>query len=63
MATLYGYEVQKTNDHFVGLAEDALKRLSDSVFPGAVAVNTFPILRYLPSWMPGADFQRFAAGE
>ncbi|KAF7346399.1 O-methylsterigmatocystin oxidoreductase [Mycena sanguinolenta] len=37
------------------------KKLSDSVFPGAAAVNTFPILRYLPSWMPGAGFQRFAA--
>ncbi|KAF7374524.1 Cytochrome p450 [Mycena sanguinolenta] len=61
MATVYGYEVQQTNDHFVGLAEDAVKRLSDFFSPGAVAVNTFPILRYLPSWMPGADFQRFAA--
>ncbi|KAF7374531.1 O-methylsterigmatocystin oxidoreductase [Mycena sanguinolenta] len=61
MAAVYGYEVQPTNDHFVGLAEDAMKRVSDSVFPGAMAVNTFPILRYLPSWMPGADFKRFAA--
>ncbi|KAF7374570.1 O-methylsterigmatocystin oxidoreductase [Mycena sanguinolenta] len=61
MATVYGYEVRPTNDYFVGLAEDAIKRLSDSFFPGAVAVNTFPILRYLPSWMPGAGFQRFAA--
>ncbi|KAF7374571.1 O-methylsterigmatocystin oxidoreductase [Mycena sanguinolenta] len=61
MATVYGYEVRPTDDHFVGLAEDATKRLSDSVFPGAVAVNTFPILRYLPSWMPGANFQRLAA--
>ncbi|KAF7374545.1 O-methylsterigmatocystin oxidoreductase [Mycena sanguinolenta] len=60
MATVYGYEVQPTNDHFVGISEDAMKRLSDSVFPGAVVVNTFPILRYLPSWIPGAGFQRFA---
>ncbi|KAF7346265.1 O-methylsterigmatocystin oxidoreductase [Mycena sanguinolenta] len=61
MATVYGYEVQPTNDHFVALSENAMKKLSDSFFPGAVAVNTFPILRYLPSWMPGAGFQRFAA--
>ncbi|KAF7374550.1 O-methylsterigmatocystin oxidoreductase [Mycena sanguinolenta] len=61
MAIVYGYEVQPANDHFVGLSEAAVKRLSDSFFPGAVAVNTFPILRYLPSWMPGADFQRYAA--
>ncbi|KAJ6466256.1 cytochrome P450 [Mycena sanguinolenta] len=61
MATVYGYEVQSTNDHFVALSENATKKLSDSVFPGAVAVDTFPNLRYLPSWMPGAGFQRFAA--
>ncbi|KAF7374521.1 O-methylsterigmatocystin oxidoreductase [Mycena sanguinolenta] len=35
MATLYGYEVQPTNDHFVTLSEDAVKRFSDSFFPGA----------------------------
>ncbi|KAF7346270.1 Cytochrome p450 [Mycena sanguinolenta] len=61
MATVYGYEVQPTNDHFVALSENAMKKLSASVFPGSVAVNTFPFLRYLPSWMPGAGFQRFAA--
>ncbi|KAF7357550.1 O-methylsterigmatocystin oxidoreductase [Mycena sanguinolenta] len=61
MATVYGYDVQPTNDHFVALSESATKKLSDAIFPGAVAVDTFPILRYLPSWMPGAGFQRFAA--
>ncbi|KAF7346390.1 O-methylsterigmatocystin oxidoreductase [Mycena sanguinolenta] len=63
MVTVYGYEVQSSNDRFVALSENAAKKLSDSSFPGAVAVNTFPILRYLPSWMPGAGFQRFAAGK
>ncbi|KAJ6508727.1 cytochrome P450 [Mycena sanguinolenta] len=61
MATLYGYDVQPQNDHFVALSENAVQKLSQAVFPGAVAVNTFPILRYLPSWIPGAGFQRFAA--
>ncbi|KAF7357538.1 O-methylsterigmatocystin oxidoreductase [Mycena sanguinolenta] len=61
MATVYGYEVQPTNDHFVTLSESAVKKLSDAIFPGAVAVDTFPILRYLPSWMPGAGFQQYAA--
>ena len=63
MSTIYGYDVKPSNDRFVALSENAVKKLSDSFFPGAVAVNTFPILRYLPSWMPGAGFQRFAAGE
>ncbi|KAJ6466262.1 cytochrome P450 [Mycena sanguinolenta] len=61
MATVYGYDVHPTNDHFVALSESAVAKLSESIFPGAVAVDTFPVLRYLPSWMPGAGFQRFAA--
>ncbi|KAJ6576429.1 cytochrome P450 [Mycena vulgaris] len=61
MSTIYGYEVTPSNDRFVTLSENAVDKLTESVFPGAVAVNTFPILRHLPSWMPGAGFQRFAA--
>ncbi|KAJ7688801.1 cytochrome P450 [Mycena olivaceomarginata] len=61
MATVYGYDVKPSNDRFVALSENAVQKLSESFFPGAAAVNTFPILRYLPSWMPGAGFQRFAA--
>ncbi|KAF7374350.1 Cytochrome p450 [Mycena sanguinolenta] len=61
MSTVYGYDVKPINDHFVDLAETAVKPLNNSVLPGAAAVNVFPILRYLPSWMPGAGFQRTAA--
>ncbi|KAF7365164.1 Cytochrome p450 [Mycena venus] len=61
MSTVYGYEVKPSNDRFVGLAESAVKKVTESVFPGAVAVNAFPILRHLPSWIPGAGFQRFPA--
>jgi len=63
MSTIYGYEVKPSNDRFVIISENAVKKLTESFFPGAVAVNTFPILRYLPYWMPGAGFQRFAAGQ
>jgi hypothetical protein len=62
MSIVYGYDVQPYNDRFVTLSENAVKKLTESVFPGAMVVNTFPILRYLPSWFPGAGFQRFAAG-
>ncbi|KAJ7259562.1 cytochrome P450 [Mycena haematopus] len=61
MATVYGYEVQPSNDHFVALSENAVKKIAESFFPGAASVNTFPILRYLPSWAPGAGFKQFAA--
>ncbi|KAJ7928088.1 cytochrome P450 [Mycena leptocephala] len=60
MATIYGYDIKPTHDRFVDLAEDAVKKLSDSVFPGAFAVNTFPFLRHLPSWFPGCSFHQYA---
>ncbi|KAJ6605697.1 cytochrome P450 [Mycena sp. CBHHK59/15] len=61
MSTVYGYDVEPMNDHFVTLSERAVKKLGESVFPGAAAVNAFPILRHLPGWLPGCGFQRFAA--
>ncbi|KAF7362823.1 O-methylsterigmatocystin oxidoreductase [Mycena venus] len=60
MSTVYGYEVEPSNDRFVTICDAAVRKLADSFFPGAVAVNAIPILRHLPSWMPGAGFQRFA---
>jgi hypothetical protein len=63
MSIVYGYDVQPYNDRFVTISENAVKKMAESLFPGAMAVNTFPILRYLPSWFPGAGFQHFAAGE
>ncbi|KAJ7837671.1 cytochrome P450 [Mycena olivaceomarginata] len=61
MSAVYGYEVEPSNDRFVTICDAAVRKLADSFFPGAVAVNVIPILRHLPSWMPGAGFQRFAA--
>ncbi|KAJ6525316.1 cytochrome P450 [Mycena vulgaris] len=60
MATIYGYDIKPTHDRFVDLAEEAVKMLGDSVFPGAFLVNTLPFLRHLPSWFPGCGFQRYA---
>ncbi|KAJ7212055.1 cytochrome P450 [Mycena pura] len=61
MSTVYAYDVKPINDRFVTLAENAVDKLSESIFPGATAVNTFPFLRHLPGWLPGCGFQRFAA--
>ncbi|KAJ7459914.1 cytochrome P450 [Mycena latifolia] len=61
MDTVYGYQVEPTDDYFVTLSENALKKLTHSTLPGAAAVNTIPILRYFPGWFPGCGFQRIAA--
>jgi len=60
MSTVYGYDIAPANDRFVFIAEAAIAQLGAAIFPGAVAVNAFPLLRYLPRWMPGCGFKRFA---
>ncbi|KAJ7672747.1 cytochrome P450 [Mycena rosella] len=61
MATMYGYQIEPIEDHFVTLSEEAVKMLTDTFLPGAAAVNAFPFLRHLPGWLPGCGFQYFAA--
>ncbi|KAJ7069771.1 cytochrome P450 [Mycena amicta] len=61
LSTVYGYDIEPMNDSFVTLAENAVQKLGESVFPGAVAVNMFPWLRHLPGWLPGCGFQQFCA--
>jgi hypothetical protein len=62
MATVYGYRVKGSDDYFVTLSEQAVKKLSDSILPGASPVNTLPFLRHFPGWFPGCGFQYAAAG-
>ncbi|KAK7048439.1 O-methylsterigmatocystin oxidoreductase [Favolaschia claudopus] len=59
MAIVYGYDVKPKDDPFVDLAEDAVERFAQSFLPD-VWVNSFPFLRYFPSWFPGCGFHRFA---
>lgn len=60
MSIMYGYDVAPIGDHFVGLAERAVGRLSASTPPDASLFCSFPILRYLPLWFPGTQFKQFA---
>ncbi|KAF7364088.1 Cytochrome P450 [Mycena sanguinolenta] len=46
MSIAYGIQVTSSDDPYVSLA---------------VKANTFPILKYVPSWFPGAGFKRQAA--
>ncbi|OJA14058.1 hypothetical protein AZE42_05223 [Rhizopogon vesiculosus] len=57
---LHGYDVQEGNDPLVELTDKAMAQFSEVTTPGAYLVNTIPILKYLPSWFPGASFQKTA---
>ncbi|KAF8989897.1 cytochrome P450 [Cyathus striatus] len=56
----YGIQIKNENDPIVVLAKKVMDSLSDLTVPTRYVVNSIPILRVIPSWMPGADFQRIA---
>lgn len=56
----HGYEVKEANDHLVNLAERAVDVFSQATAPGAFLVDSVPILKYVPEWVPGAGFKRKA---
>ncbi|KAJ6448362.1 cytochrome P450 [Mycena sanguinolenta] len=61
MSIAYGIQVTSSDDPYVGLAVKAVHSFAVATVPGLYLVNTFPILKYVPSWFPGAGFKRQAA--
>ncbi|KAJ6585742.1 cytochrome P450 [Mycena capillaripes] len=57
----YGYKIKEQGgDPLVDLADKALGEFSEITRPGAFLVDVIPILKYVPSWFPGAGFKRLA---
>ena len=61
MDIAYGIKVQESGDRYISLAEEVLKGGEEASIPGAFLVDFLPILAYVPSWFPGAGFQKKAA--
>ena len=61
MDIVYGIKVQESDDQYIALAEEILDATVEVSIPGAFWVDLFPILAYVPSWFPGAGFQKKAA--
>ncbi|KAJ6574328.1 cytochrome P450 [Mycena capillaripes] len=60
MSVAYGIDVLPSEDPYVSLACEAVKTLSNAGVPGKYLVDSLPILKYVPSWLPGASFKRDA---
>ncbi|RDB15644.1 O-methylsterigmatocystin oxidoreductase [Hypsizygus marmoreus] len=60
MKIAYGYTINEDDDHFVALAEESMRVGSLAGAPGFWLVDSFPILRFLPDWFPGAGFKKQA---
>lgn len=58
MRISYGIDVDKEKIPYLTIAEDAMQTFSEAFVPGKYLVETFPLMRFLPSWFPGAKFKR-----
>ena len=61
MKISYGIDVQESKDPYILVAEEAMKGITEAGVPGAFWVDVFSVLKYVPSWFPGAGFQKKAA--
>ncbi|KAM5539713.1 hypothetical protein V8D89_006526 [Ganoderma adspersum] len=61
MRVTYGMSPKDRHDDALALAMKGVKIMSQALVPGKYLVESFPILRHIPSWFPGARFQREAA--
>ncbi|KAJ8698822.1 hypothetical protein PTI98_005489 [Pleurotus ostreatus] len=60
ISVVYGFDVKPENDPNITRAEKALEQLNESAISGNFLVDILPVLRYVPSWMPGAGFKSYA---
>ncbi|KAF8960140.1 cytochrome P450 [Flammula alnicola] len=56
----YGINVQPRNDPYIMTAQEGVHPIFEAAKPGAFLVDQFPILKYVPEWVPGAGFKRKA---
>lgn len=56
----YGMDIEDLDDEYVTLAQTAMEGLGKGHIPGAHWVEYFPIMKRIPSWVPGAKFQKLA---
>ncbi|TEB31969.1 cytochrome P450 [Coprinellus micaceus] len=60
LSIAYGIRTQQENDLYIKTAEDAVHSIAATAVPGAFLVDSIPLLRYVPAWLPGASFRRKA---
>ncbi|KAJ2918168.1 hypothetical protein MD484_g2258, partial [Candolleomyces efflorescens] len=61
MRAAYGFDDIRRNEALIHNAEALIQGFIEAAMPGRFLVNIFPSLRHIPSWFPGAGFQRFLA--
>ena len=57
---VYDMDVPTLQDEYVQIAADSVSAIATTSLLGNFWVEFFPVLRYLPRWVPGTYFKRFA---
>ena len=57
----YGISFQESDDPYITIAEEVLNGVAETGISGTFLVDMSPFLKYVPSWFPGAGFQKKAA--
>ncbi|KAJ7665043.1 cytochrome P450 [Mycena polygramma] len=52
---------RKADAAYIQLAKRVMHQTGEALQPGRWAVNFLPALKYVPAWVPGAGFKRWAA--
>ncbi|KDQ14771.1 hypothetical protein BOTBODRAFT_132169 [Botryobasidium botryosum FD-172 SS1] len=60
LSTVYGIHIESEEDEYIVMAEEFSALIAKWGLPGSALVNVFPLLGYIPSWFPGANFKRVA---
>ncbi|KZV84168.1 cytochrome P450 [Exidia glandulosa HHB12029] len=60
MMMVYGYNLVESHDVHIDLADKMAKLTNIASQPGRWLVDSFPWMEYIPEWIPGAGFKRFA---
>ncbi|KAJ3572617.1 hypothetical protein NP233_g2968 [Leucocoprinus birnbaumii] len=56
----YGFGVDDWNDEYAQNIEEALGMLVEAATPGRYLVDFLPLMKYIPSWFPGAGWKQKA---
>ncbi|KIJ23694.1 hypothetical protein M422DRAFT_195619, partial [Sphaerobolus stellatus SS14] len=60
MEVAYGIYIKHENDPYLVNAFKVVRSVDEAATPGRFLVDILPWLKYIPAWVPGAEFQRKA---
>ena len=60
MLMMYGYAPESLDDPVIHIADEGTTLGASLVEPGSTFINVLPILRHIPSWVPGATAKKIA---